>query len=242
MSKKLSLTVVTSCTGKKATDHPQRLTLKDFQDSERLKLRELELSALKLARQAGEMYTGSQHLRVMCGVSALREHFGNEGVTLWVVSAGYGVIPETKPIVPYNVTFQNMPGPDIRKWADQLLIPHKFRRALDGSPLTVILLSEKYLTAVQPPVNPPRGCRVIFLAKPGLVEKLQAPGVTVVPIGQQDLALYRAAGHVALKGRMFELFAKGLVMRGEDLWRKVCTDDTPESFRAAVDFGAAANP
>ena len=104
----------------------------------------------------------------------------------------------------------------------------------------MILLGEDYLRALEPPFAPPPGHRVVFVAKPALAKQLTAPGVTVVPVGKQDARRYHA-GYVALKGRMFELFAKGLVRQGAKLLRDVCDDPTPASFMGAVEIGTASD-
>lgn len=45
------------------------------------------------------------------------------------------------------------------------------------------------------------------------------------------------AGYIILKGRMFELFARGLVRGGEDLLAAVHRDDSPASFERAIAVG-----
>jgi hypothetical protein len=236
MTTELHVTVVTSCTGDKATDSTEQLQLADFQDGNRMKARERELAAL--ARPAGLMYTGDQHRLVMVGVDALRERFGAGAVTLWIVSAGYGLVSEDRMIVPYNVTFKTMGRRAAREWAQRRTIPQSVRTAIARRPLTVVLLGEDYLRAVEPPVEPSPGERVVFVAKPALKEQLGAPRVTVVPVAKQDARRYHA-GYVALKGRMFELWAKGLARKGPKLWQQVCDDSTPVSFMAAVEIGLA---
>jgi hypothetical protein len=46
----------------------------------------------------------------MEGVQLLRQSLGREAVDVVILSAGYGVIPEDKTIVPYEVTFNTMKG------------------------------------------------------------------------------------------------------------------------------------
>jgi hypothetical protein len=118
-----------------------------------------------------------------------------------------------------------------------LAIAASIRSVIAGNPLTVFLLGEEYLRVVEPPIAPSTGHRVIFLAKPTLRKQLEAPRITLVSIGLEDARRYHA-GYVALKGRMFELFAKGLVRQGVGPLRDVCDDPTPASFRAAVESGA----
>jgi hypothetical protein len=89
----------------------------------------------------------------------------------------------------------------------------------------------------KPPVVPDEGSRVIYLAKPALATRLGSPGVTVVPVDLHD-ARRCHAGYVALKGRLFEYFARGLVAQGISLWQEVLKDPSPKAFRVALELGA----
>ena len=86
--------VVTSCTGEKRFKPSNQLTLEDFKDSARLTDQEVALA--NDACSAGEMYTGAQHLRLMEGVKALRQAFGQKVVDVKILSAGYGLIAENR--------------------------------------------------------------------------------------------------------------------------------------------------
>jgi hypothetical protein len=98
--------VLTSCTKEKAVESEAELTLEDFDDPVRLAAREAQLR--EFLRPAGLMYTGRQHVAAMQGVGAMRGVLGAEGVDVAVVSAGYGIVAETRLIAPYNVTFSKM--------------------------------------------------------------------------------------------------------------------------------------
>src|SRR5688572_11012428 len=76
------------------------------------------------------MYTGPQHLHVLGGVEHLRHHYGQDAVTLKIVSAGYGVIDEHRVIAPYDLTFNTMSRRQAREWARHLAIASDFRQTL----------------------------------------------------------------------------------------------------------------
>jgi hypothetical protein len=82
----MRLLVVTSCTFDKAVKTTEQLTVEDFDDPERLRLREAELG--RFLRPAGTMYTGGQHMEAMRGVAALRTELGTGSVKVAIVSAG----------------------------------------------------------------------------------------------------------------------------------------------------------
>src|SRR5437762_9818472 len=124
--------VLTSCTGEKAVRSDRALTLGDFQKgSSHVAKREQELA--DMATPAGKIYTGEQHLRLMRGVQQFREAVGGNGksLDLHILSAGYGIVPEARRIVPYEVTFATMKAKELRTWADNLKVPQEFRKLIE---------------------------------------------------------------------------------------------------------------
>lgn len=102
--------VVTSCTGEKLHKPDNQLVLDDFKYIEKLVKRERELAAYQ--ERADKMYTGSQHLALMKGITEYRQHGGE--IDLCIISAGYGLLNEDARIVPYEVTFNTMDGQSIK--------------------------------------------------------------------------------------------------------------------------------
>ena len=122
----MKILVITSCTGKKASKPENQLTLSDFQQGpEHLKRREQELSEYFLP--AEKLYTGGQHIRLMHGVEALRRT--DIEVELWIVSAGYGLIPGERELPPYETTFTGM-GKKLGAHAEFLNISTDFRQCV----------------------------------------------------------------------------------------------------------------
>ncbi|MFC1837201.1 tRNA-guanine transglycosylase DpdA [Thermodesulfobacteriota bacterium] len=121
------------------------MTLEDFKLGEKhISKKEQELSEHMMP--AGQLYTGMQHTRLMDGITEFRKKVKSAEVELWILSAGYGLIPEEKVIAPYEVTFQGMKVKELRQWADSLDIPSKIRTVLAQSfDLGVILLGDDYL-------------------------------------------------------------------------------------------------
>lgn len=194
--------VVTSCTGQKAVDRADMLTLDDFRDPQRLRVREKDLSDSMLP--AVVMYTGLQHVRLMEGVRLWRKAFGPHTLDVAIVSAGYGLISEDRPVAPYEVTYNTMSRADIVSWAQRQRIPEAVRDRARSYPLVLFLLGDKYLQAINPPLTPAPSQRFVFLGRPGLIRALSAPGVTVVPAAREQATKY-SEGIVALKGKMFLL-------------------------------------
>jgi hypothetical protein len=230
----MRLIVITSCTSKKAVESPNSLSIEDFKDPKRLQKAEEPLRLL--LRRAAEMYTGLQHLRVMDGVTALRTRFGESATEVWIVSAGYGLIPEHRLIAPYKVTFKKMRSSDLIAWSRQLRIPLRVREMIRSAPLVMFLLGDHYLKAIEPPVQPEAGQRLVFLAKPSWEGVLRGKGVTVVPSGETLRSEFNA-GSIEAKGIVFQFYARALAQEGEPLWQATCADDTPTTFLNAARRG-----
>ena len=110
--------VVTSCTGKKSIAHARHLTREDFaRGPEHVASREWELA--DHLTPAEDLYTGQQHVRLMRGLRHLRQQAPDRHLysELWIVSAGYGLIPSTQEKALYrppsgtpDVRFHVLPG------------------------------------------------------------------------------------------------------------------------------------
>lgn len=223
------LLVISSCTAKKAVKVPA-LTRDDFADPDRLVQREHELARVR--RPAAEMYTGPQHVYLMCGVKTLRRAFGDDFVDVRIVSAGYGLIEADRAICPYDVTFNDMRKADAQEWARHLDVPNDVQAALEGVEVAIFLLGSRYLDAIGLPIGARNGQRLIFLAGRSESKRLAGTGVVIVPAGNSEATTY-GAGTVALKGKMFERFAEALASRRE-LFGEVKADDSPATFLMAL--------
>lgn len=128
--------VLTSCTAKKK--YTAQLCWADFEKGTHL------TKSLKFT-PAGEMYTGEQHVRLMRGVKAARA--AGVEVEVWILSAGYGLIPETQSIAPYEATFLALPEKELKRRAGILGLPKKVPKLLNrsGYDLKIIMLGEHYL-------------------------------------------------------------------------------------------------
>lgn len=210
----MKILIITSCTGQKATDDAGRLTLADFQrGQEHVRRREASMSALR--RLAREMYTGDQHTRLMEGIKAV---MATEPVALtvdlWIVSAGYGLIPGHQPIAPYECTFNGMPAGEKRSWAEFLGLRSAFERVVASTyDLGVLLLGEHYLKACR--LDPSVKFYAPAVAFCG--STVQAPKVAnlrIVPLVEEHTRAF-SCGNVGLKGeiaaRLLACLAAGTV-------------------------------
>jgi hypothetical protein len=233
----MRLLVIGSCTGSKSDDGcpaHSKLVEDDFDDPARLRQRESELR--NWLKPAAEMYTGRQHTQMMDGVRIIRSSFGPDACSVAIVSAGYGLITERRPIAPYDLTFQGMPKPLIRTRGDKLHIPDQLREVISEFSLAIFLLGDDYLRSARPPIVPMKSQRFIYFGSPRLRECHNA-GVVVLPAAQPEATEF-GDGVVSLKGRMFFLLAAGL-RREPTLFNDLLRDQTASTSLRLIRLGVS---
>jgi hypothetical protein len=224
--------VVSSCTDSKFFEPENQLLLEDFRDATKF---EQKTRALKeYERPAGEMYTGQQHVWVMQGVQLLRRRFGNESISLKIVSAGYGLIDEGTPIVPYDVTFHGKSRYWITARARELRIPAAIRKSVAEFQLILMLLGGEYLIAIDAPLNPSRAQRLIYFSTSTWEHRLLMPNANVVLAGRPEGSKY-GAPNTSLKGKMFLLLARALAKQGDTLWFSLFADGPADVVSTALE-------
>jgi hypothetical protein len=198
--------VITSCTGEKAVASDQALTIDDFErGGKHLKQREKGLKELMIS--AEELYTGQQHVRLMRGVQAIREQGNSNGtplkLDLWVLSAGYGLIPSDRKLAPYETTFQGMKSKEIREWGDSLNIPTEFRKLVEEKyNLCLVLLGDGYLSACNLDASVKFGGQTLLFCGTGMAKKLpRLANVRVVTLSNPEAKRFSCA-LVGLKGEL----------------------------------------
>jgi hypothetical protein len=232
----MEILVIGSCTKSKRDDGcPEniRLTESDFDDQTRLRAREKELA--NWLRPAAEMYTGRQHTQMMKGVRILRSVPGLVTCDVAIVSAGYGVLTERRPIAPYDITFHGMRKPLIRQRGERLGIPDAIRGAMRDYAVVFILLGEDYLLSVRPPLVPNNGQKFIAFRSPKL-RQVPNGDVVIVPAGESAAEEFGEAPR-SLKGRLFYLLAKGLAQEPK-MWEQLVRDRTTDTILSLMKMGS----
>jgi hypothetical protein len=196
----LKILVITSCTGEKVVSDSRQLTLKDFQKGrDHVRARESALKA-KLIR-ADEIYSGMQHVRLMRGVTEARR--ADIDLDLHILSAGYGLVPASRKLAPYEATFQGMKKPGLRSWVDTLGVPQAFRRAVAGPyDLGLVLLGDDYLAACALDSTVRFGGPTLLFCGRNTLKRLPKLG-NLHAIGLSNAEAKRfSCGLVALKGEL----------------------------------------
>lgn len=214
--------VITSCTGEKKYKPENQLIQDDFKDTVRLDKREEELKSYKAP--AGQMYTGMQHLRLLEGVEILRSAYGHDILDLYIVSAGYGLVHEEQEIVPYEITFNNMRSEEIKDWARFLRIKQSVSQKIKDYDLVFFLLGDKYLQALELPLEADNNKRLLFFASK--TSKKLIPNkhpYYFIEIGQAEAKSF-SYGLVGLKGYLFKLLAQEVVKEGGEVFERIAKE------------------
>jgi hypothetical protein len=215
--------IITSCTGEKASSPDNQLTLEDFErGGAHLEKREKELKAFALP--VGAIYTGQQHVRLMRGIEAVK---GDDAPTvdLHILSAGYGMIPADRSVVPYECTFATMKSKELRQWADRLGVPEGFRETVKALyDLGLILLGDNYLEACALDATVDFGGPTLLFCGTGMAKKVPAlKQVRVVPVANPEAKRF-SCGLVALKGDLAARVLRGVMAEPEVLARLLDPD------------------
>jgi hypothetical protein len=142
----MRISVLTICTREKLHDHPRKLTQRDFAELSRRLWREDELAWLRTP--AGRFYTGLPMRRLGSGIGLARR--ARLGVDFWILSAGYGLISEAMPVVPYDCSFNGMDAARLAEWSEHLSLPDTVPMFLEApADLRLVLLTDPYLRACQ---------------------------------------------------------------------------------------------
>lgn len=179
-------------------------------DKNTLGIKEEELQQFKLA--AGKLYTGKQHLRLMEGISILREQFTNDIMDVSILSAGYGLIDEDKEIVPYEVTFNSMIQKEVSEWSEHLQINKNISKKIKEYDLVFFLLGDQYLKSVQLPLlETVKGQKLVFLASKSSKNVIpDHEPYYRIEVTQKDTTEF-GSGNIELKGFLFKILAKEIV-------------------------------
>jgi hypothetical protein len=175
------------------------------------------------------MYTGRQHVLMMSGVRRLREGLKQASFDVSIISAGYGLISEARSIAPYDITFQGKGLPWARDRGTALKIPSMTRELLSKYQVVFFLLGKEYLSSLGNPSIPEPGQKFIYFGT--AIERFRLPraGVVVLPAAQAEATRYGGAGVTGIKGRMFDLFAKGMADHPER-WSTFIEDRTANTL------------
>lgn len=194
----MKITIITSCTNVKAVRIPSQLTLDDFRTGgAHLAQRERSIGCEPMA--AEDFYRGEQHLRLMRGVKAARQR--GIDCRVWIVSAGYGLIPGHRPIYPYDVTFNDMPRNVSRFWADELGVPRRVQDVLaEPADVGLILLGDRYLDVCQM-LSADRTPRSTWALCGTASVKRFSKAIQPLPLMQSDTRQFNV-GNIGLKGEV----------------------------------------
>lgn len=189
--------VLTSCTAKKCVQSQHPLVWEDFcRGKEWVHKREKSLGTFP----AGTLYTGEQHVRLMRAVKKVRA--AGVIVEVWILSAGYGLIPEIQMVAPYESTFLGLSPTELKIRAARLELSQKIPTLLNRSDydLGLILLGEHYLKTFS--LGELRLRNPVLILGSGVLLKLPSPPMlNKIVLDFSDTKSFRC-GMVGLKGEV----------------------------------------
>jgi len=195
--------IISSCTGEKSVSSDKQLTQSDFKKGKaHLKKREQELA--EYLTQAAKLYSGQQHVRLMRGIETIASQRPPElDISLYILSAAYGLVRANRKLAPYEVTFSGMRKTALREWADELNIPRAFRKALSAPyDLGLILLGGSYLEACDLPTDITVGGPTLFFCSASRAKKIpSSSSIRAVPLTNEHAKRF-SCGLVGLKGEV----------------------------------------
>jgi hypothetical protein len=199
-SDRLTISVLTACTGLKIATAAAELTQRDFaRGSRHIGALHRDLAASLVP--AEKLYRGQQHVRLMRGVEAARD-LGHL-VSVSIVSAGYGLVAGDDAVAPYECSFQGMSAPERREWAVRLGLADSVSQLLEQrADAAIVLLGEDYFSACAPTGELPRRVPTIVLCGARTALGMQ-PAANVYPMVLHVSDTRRfACGLVGLKGEV----------------------------------------
>jgi queuine/archaeosine tRNA-ribosyltransferase len=169
----------------------------------------------------------------MEGVELLRQSLGREAVDVMILSAGYGLIPEDRTIVPYEVTFNTMKAYEVAEWAKFLKVKESFEKAITSYGLVFVLLGENYLRSLSLPVETSPDQTLVFLASKTTATHIRglAAKTFILSLSNAEAKHYHY-GLVGLKGFLLKRFAEEVAKQPQFL-EKIYRD--PEEFERVID-------
>jgi hypothetical protein len=161
------------------------------------------------ARPARDLYTGRHHLAVLRVVDRLRTSWPYARCDIVIISAGYGVLHENDPVIPYDATFEGLPAAVAHVRAETLGIRRRLMERLARYDLAVFLLSKAYLEPLTPPLaGAPQ--ELYFAAS---MFALHGEGVLQVPAGVPEARALKVSPRM-VKAALLERFVEAAVTEG----------------------------
>ncbi len=197
----LRILVLTSCTGEKSVESVHQLTLDDFREGA-MHVSACERRLAHLMVPAEALYSGMQHHRLMRGVEAVRSQPGL-AIDLNIVSAGYGLVPGSRKVAPYEATFIGMKKAEARAWASQLNLAADARALLGiRYELGLVLLGDDYLDALALDETVKLGGPTLLFCGKASASRLPAlQGLRPIVLANKDATRF-SCGMVGIKGEL----------------------------------------
>ncbi len=223
--------VISPCSAKKRGDVADPALAADLAEPGRRQLAEARLAAF--ACPAIEMYTGTHHRLVAAGVREVWEAWGRNVLDLAILSGGYGLLPADQVIIPYDVTFDQFEDVEYAAWVARLEIPRRAAVLVRQYDLVFYLLSGRYLTALDLPLDVPGSVQQVVLTNQESFDQVPQIANLHPLLAAEGVAAQRwhvKASHV--RGFLFRRLCDQVVRHGPAVleWLRHNPQDTEQLF------------
>tara|TARA_Y100001934_G_C12382677_1_gene793434 strand:+ start:2044 stop:4083 length:2040 start_codon:yes stop_codon:yes gene_type:complete len=204
--------ILTSCTGEKSLSFKQSPNYLDFKKGPE-HLKKLEKTNSTFLTPAKNLYTGQQHIRLLKGINKFQNSkIKKDQLNLYILSAGYGLIPSNRKILPYECTFHGMKKKERTEWANKLKIPNKSKNLLSKPyDLGMILLGDSYHEACTWSSTLSLGGPTLFFCGKKIASKLpDIKNLIKIVLSNQEAKKF-SCGLVGLKGEVASLILEKLL-------------------------------
>lgn len=195
--------VITSCSAEKRGEVPEPARAEELADP--IRRRRAEARLAPFATTAVQMYTGAHHRLVMEGVQAVWDRWGQQALDVAILSGGYGLLRAGKIIIPYDVTFDQFDEAELLDWLTHLRIREKASALVGEYDLVFLLLSGRYLSALELPLGVPDSVQQIVLTGQG--------SLALVPSAPNLHPFVAAEGEAARRWHVKAPYVRGFLFR-----------------------------
>lgn len=198
-----NILIISSCTKKKALPNTNSLFWEDLSTPQKRKTW-IKSDIQKLP--ANQLYTGHQMKLINEGIKALRV---NSQVEHWIISAGFGLVPENTKLPSYDSSFSTLTKPEIIKRSNNLQIKKKLEELNSNYDMIYLALGKEYLTSILPLDETFNATEIVHFNRKPLNLQNEVQVFETPFLGKKDGVLlpYGIGGSINAKGGLLYNFA-----------------------------------
>ena len=205
--------VITSDSGQQRGAAPDPARMEELCDPQRRHQADARLASL--ACPAARMFIDTQHRLIMSGLDSVWDRWGRSLLELAILSSAYGLLPADRVVIPYDVTFDQLPEDALADWLACLEIPQQVAATVRNFDLVFYLLDGHHLASLCLPLDLPQPVMQILLTgQPDLVLVPRLPNLyPCVATGAQAAQRWHVKAPY-VRGFLFSRLCSQIVQHG----------------------------